>query len=195
MTEELHNEKELLGLVAEGNEQAFRSIVQFYHPRVFSHALTFTKSYPEAEEITQDILLKIWQHRERLTEIESFRDYLYILGRNQIISAMRKQVMKTGTADEDPLEDILLPDKQYQYKEIQQLIMKGVDKLTPRQKDVFIMSRLEHLTHEQIAERLNISKHAVSWHIVQALNFLRNYLGNYPENLLFLCIISIIYTY
>jgi RNA polymerase sigma-70 factor (ECF subfamily) len=185
----LHNERQLLEQVATGDEYAFNAIVRFYHPRVFSHALTFTKSYPEAEEITQDIFLKVWQQREKLPEITVFRNYLYILGRNQIISAIRKQVMKTGTAEEDPLEDILLPDQQYQYKETYALILNAVNQLPPRQKEVFTMSRLEHLSHEQIAAQLNISKAAVNWHIVQALNTLRTYLGNYPE--IFILLLSI----
>lgn len=128
-----------------------------------------------------------------LPEIESFRDFLYISGRNQIISAMRKQVMKTGTAEDDPIEDILLPDQQFQYKEMYALILKAVDTLPPRQKEVFMMSRIEHLSHEQIAKDLNISKSAVNWHIVQALNNLRVYLAHYPEVLILLITIAPMY--
>jgi RNA polymerase sigma-70 factor (ECF subfamily) len=186
----LNNERELLAQTAAGDETAFRSIVRFYHPRVFSHALAFTKSYPEAEEITQDIFIKVWEQRTKLPDIEQFRNFLYILGRNQIISAMRRLALKTGEAETDPLEDRLLPDQQYEYKETYALIMKAVEQLPPQQKAVFTLSRLEHLSHEQIAARLNISKHAVNWHIVQALSFLRNYLGNYPEAGLLLIIMS-----
>ena len=190
---ELNNERELLAQVAAGDEAAFRTVVRFYHPRVFSHALAFTKSYPEAEEITQDIFLKVWQQRDKLPAIESFRNFLYISGRNQIISSMRKQVMQTGQTTEDPLEENFLPDQQYQYKEMYQLILKAIEQLPPRQKAVFTLSRLEHLSHEQIAEKLNISRHAVNWHIVQALGNLRNYLANYPEVLILLITIAPMY--
>ena len=190
---ELNNERELLAQVAAGDEAAFRTIVSFYHPRVFSHALAFTKSYPEAEEITQDVFLKVWQQRDKLPAIESFRNFLFISGRNQIISSMRKQVMQTGQTIEDPLEENFLPDQQYQYKEMYQLILKAIEQLPPRQKAVFTLSRLEHLNHEQIAEKLNISKHAVNWHIVQALGNLRNYLTNYPEVLILLITIAPMY--
>lgn len=190
---ELNSERELLAQVAAGDEAAFRTVVRFYHPRVFSHALAFTKSYPEAEEITQDIFLKVWQQRDKLPAIESFRNFLYISGRNQIISSMRKQVMQTGQTTEDPLEENLLPDQQYQYKEMYQLILKAIEQLPPQQKAVFTLSRLEHLSHEQIAEKLNISKHAVNWHIVQALGNLRNYLANYPEVLILLITIAPMY--
>ncbi|MVT08598.1 RNA polymerase sigma factor [Chitinophaga tropicalis] len=190
---ELNSERELLAQVAAGDEAAFRTVVRFYHPRVFSHALAFTKSYPEAEEITQDIFLKVWQQRDKLPAIESFRNFLYISGRNQIISSMRKQVMQTGQTTEDPLEENLLPDQQYQYKEMYHLILKAIEQLPPQQKAVFTLSRLEHLSHEQIAEKLNISKHAVNWHIVQALGNLRNYLANYPEVLILLITIAPMY--
>lgn len=128
-----------------------------------------------------------------LPDIESFRDFLFICGRNQIISAMRKQVMKTGTAEDDPMEDILLPDQQFQYKEMYALILKAVDTLPPRQKEVFMMSRIEHLSHEQIAQDLHISRSAVNWHIVQALNNLRVYLAHYPEVLILLVTIAPMY--
>lgn len=170
--------------IATGDERAFNELVRCYHAKVFYHALTFTKSYAEAEEITQDIFLKIWELREKLPPIDRFKDYLYILGRNQIISSMRKRAARTETPQEFQLDVSLSPDKQYELKEINTLILNGIDHLTPQQKAVFKMSRLEHLSHEQIAERLNISRHAVNWHMVKALNFLRQYLAQAGERII-----------
>jgi RNA polymerase sigma-70 factor (ECF subfamily) len=173
----VYNEKELLTRVAQSDESAFALLVDAYRNKVFSHALTYIKSYETAEELVQDIFMKVWTNRHRLPEVEQFKNYLFILGRNQLVSAIRKKVTITTSPDNaDLTEDLLLPDKQYHYKETYTGIMKGIQRLSPRQKEVFILSRIEHLSYEEISGRLGISKSAVKFHIILALNFLREYL-------------------
>lgn len=167
-----------------GSERAFQEFVRKYHATVFYQTLTFTRSHADTEEITQDIFMKIWEQRIRLPEIINFKDYLFILARNHIISAMRKQVMQTQVHTDQLPEEALLPDQQYEVKEIQALMIKGMEQLTPQQQTVFRLSRLEHLNHDQIAVHMNISKHAVNWHMVKALNTLRHYFGRYGGGIL-----------
>lgn len=176
-----HTEKELLIGVAAGNEEAFSRLVNLYRNKVFSHALTFVKSYEEAEEITQDIFVKVWVNRHRLPEVKDFKNYLFILGRNHLVSAIRKKVMDTTANDdeEDLPGTLLLPDHQVEYKETYRHLINGLEQLPPQQKAVFTLSRMENLSHAEIAERLGISKRTVKFHLVQALNFLREYL-RYP---------------
>lgn len=180
-----HTEKELLIGVAAGNEEAFSRLVNLYRNKVFSHALTFVKSYEEAEEITQDIFVKVWANRHRLPEVKDFKNYLFILGRNHLVSAIRKKVMDTtsNNDDEDIPGTLLLPHIQVEYKETYNHLINGLDRLPPQQKAVFTLSRMENLSHAEIGERLGISKRTVKFHLVQALNFLREYL-RYPGLLL-----------
>lgn len=180
-----HTEKELLIGVAAGNEEAFSRLVNLYRNKVFSHALTFVKSYEEAEEITQDIFVKVWANRHRLPEVKDFKNYLFILGRNHLVSAIRKKVMDTTSNDgEDDIPgNLLLPDTQVEYKETYSHLINGLDRLPPQQKAVFTLSRMENLSHAEIGERLGISKRTVKFHLVHALNFLREYL-RYPGLLL-----------
>jgi RNA polymerase sigma-19 factor, ECF subfamily len=188
-----HTEKELLTGVAAGNEEAFSRLVNLYRNKVFSHALTFVKSYEEAEEITQDIFVKVWVNRHRLPEVKDFKNYLFILGRNHLVSAIRKKVMDTTANDDE--EDIpgtlLLPDHQVEYKETYRHLINGMEQLPPQQKAVFTLSRMENLSHGEIAERLGISKRTVKFHLVQALNFLREYL-RYPGLLTLLWLLRFI---
>jgi RNA polymerase sigma-70 factor (ECF subfamily) len=188
-----HTEKELLIGVAAGNEEAFSRLVNLYRNKVFSHALTFVKSYEEAEEITQDIFVKVWANRHRLPEVKDFKNYLFILGRNHLVSAIRKKVMDTTANDDE--EDIpgtlLLPDHQVEYKETYRHLINGLNRLPPQQKAVFTLSRMENLSHAEIAERLGISKRTVKFHLVQALNFLREYL-RYPGLLTLLWLLRFI---
>lgn len=175
-----HNEKELLARVAAGDQEAFTLLVDAYRNKVFSHALTFTRSYPEAEELTQDIFLKVWSNRHRLPGIAQFKNYLFILARNQLVSAIRKKVMDTSDDQSDDIpEDLLLPDRQYELKETYRIILQGIERLPPQQKAVFTLGRLQQLNYEEIGGRLGISKRTVKFHMVQALNFLREFL-RYP---------------
>jgi RNA polymerase sigma-19 factor, ECF subfamily len=168
-------EYRLLLSVAAGDQQAFHLLVDMYWRRVYGNTLTLVKSPAIAQEITQDIFLKIWKQRERLIEVRSFAQYIYVVGRNQVISAMRKKLTETTTLPEDIPEERFVPDQQLQSKETYRLIMDGVTQLTRQQQMVFTMSRIEGLSHEEIAQQLQLSKNTVKGHIVLALNFLRNY--------------------
>jgi len=171
-----HDDGPLLRSIAAGDQQAFRSLVNNHWRRVYGNTLALIKSPEKAQEITQDIFLKVWLMRERLTEVQSFREYIYVVGRNQVLSELRKKLMATSAAPEDILEETLVPDKQMQFKETYGLIMLGISQLTPQQQLIFKMSRLDGLSHVDIAQRLGLSKNTVKGHIVLALNFLRTFI-------------------
>ncbi len=174
------DEKDLLQLVAEGDEKAFSQLFCLYRNKVFSHALTFTKSGQEAEELVTDIFMKVWNCRSQLPSIANFKSYLFILAKNHLVSSIRKKVMITVEASVDEwCEDILQPDKQFHLKETRQAIMNGLQKLSPQQKKIFEMSRFQGLTYKQIATILLISPRTVKFHMILALNFLREYVRNY----------------
>ena len=172
-------ERLLLQAIAAGDSQAFRVLVTIFWSRVYGNTLTLVKSPQTAEEITQDIFLKIWQQKEKLAEVQSFKHYIYVVGRNQIISQLRKKVAQKEEEPGDILEDRLVPDKQLQYKETYRFIMEGIAKLTPQQQLIFKMSRLDGMSYEEIGRKLGLSKNTVKGHMVLALNYLRIYVRDH----------------
>ena len=171
------DERQLLAAVAAGDEKAFRIMVEAYWSRVYYNTLTLVKTPVVAQDLTQDIFLKIWLQRDKLTEVESFKSYIYVVGRNQVINALRKKIVETAATDMLALrEDLQAPDLQLEGKDAFRMLMEGVERLTPQQKLIFKMSRIEGLTHEDIAQRLGLSKNTVKVHMVIALNFLRGWL-------------------
>lgn len=169
-------ENELLQLISTGDNNAFTLLFNRYQNKVYSHALTFVKSSQDAEEMVTDIFLKVWNNRHDLPEIKNFKSYLFILSRNYLVSAIRKKVSSTVEVNSDDwLEDIFQPDEQYLLKETHQLIMQGIEQLTPQQNKIFKMSRLDGLTYDEIAKALSISSRTVKFHIILALNYLREY--------------------
>lgn len=176
-----NDEKNLLLQVAAGDQQAFEILVTKYWKNIFGQAMAYCKSVPIAQEIVQDVFLKIWLKKESLPGIDNFENYLFIVARNQIITVFRRnlgapvkeQLSNTEQAFE---EGTWLPDKQLHAKQFEELVDKAIDLLPPQRKTIFRLSRLEGLSYSQIAERLGISRNTVKEHIVKSLNFIRTYL-------------------
>ncbi|MGZ3852716.1 MAG: RNA polymerase sigma factor [Flavisolibacter sp.] len=174
----LHNETESLKLIASGNQKVFTALVEAYGARVYSHVLSYIKNAAKAEEITQDIFMNVWNHREQLPSIQNFRGYLYVLTRNRTVSAFRERIIKYNEAEKDELETDVTPAGLIEYRQLSEIIQRGIDGLPPRRKEIFVMSRFGGKTYEEIATQLNISKSAVNKNIIEALVFLRSFLRN-----------------
>lgn len=178
-----HNEKELLLRVAARDQRAFTLLVEQYAATVYRHVLQYIKSAPLAEEITQDIFLKIWENVDALANLQSFAAYLHVITRNRTISELRKKLDGPVEAAIDEIEEKLLtPATQLEYRQLSDILQQGIELLPSRRKQVFKMSRFEGMTYEHIATELSISKGTVNEHIVEALAFLRGYLKGQMGN-------------
>lgn len=171
-------EKEMLLLVAAGDRPAFNNLLHARWNKVYTLALTYLRSVEDAQEVTQDVFLKLWQNRAQLPAIANFDGWLFILARNGILSELRKKKARPiiSTEPGEWEEDAILPDHPLLYKEASALIAKGIEALPPARKKVFTLSRMEGKSYEEIATMLDISRNGVKDHIVKALHFLRNYL-------------------
>lgn len=180
------NESALLLSISAGDESSYTLLVEKYWQKVLQHALSFVKSYPVAEELTQDVFIQIWEKRKKLSEVNSFENYLFIASRNLIISHIRKKIIETDSLKGEKLQELFLkPDEQYEFQELVKIINKGAVLLQEPRRSVFLLSRMEGRDADYISKELGIATRTVRWHLVQALNFLRNYLHkHYNINLL-----------
>jgi RNA polymerase sigma factor (sigma-70 family) len=171
------DESILLLELGSGNEMAYAYFVEKYWQKVLQHALSFVKSYPVAEELTQDIFIQIWQKKEKLSEVKSFDNYLFIVSRNLIITHIRKKLVETESFKGEKLQEMFLkPDEQYEYKELDRIINEGANLLGEPRRTIFLLSRLEGKDADFISEELGLAKRTIRWHLLEALNFLRIYL-------------------
>ena len=176
--------------LASGDETALRQIIKRYHNLVFHHALTFIKKVEEAEEATQDIFLKLWQNRDKLPDLDNFVEYLFIISRNYLIDRLRKKVLATeAISDPETLEEEVMPDHQLQFRQMQELIQKGLQSLTHQQRTAIELSKIRELSYEEAGRIMGISKNTVKWHVVAGLNALKIYLRTNRETMLFLLIL------
>lgn len=169
----------LLLKVAAGDSVAFGELVKHRWQRVLQHALTFVKSYQVAEELTQDVFIQLWEKREKLAEVTSFDNYLFIVSRNLIITHIRKKLVETSTLKEQKLEEMFFkPDEQFEFNELVSIIQEGADLLSEPRRSVFLLSRIEGKDSDFISSELGIAKRTVRWHLAEALNFLRTHIHN-----------------
>lgn len=174
------NESALLLRIASGDELSYTRLVEKYWQKVLQHALSFVKSYPIAEELTQDIFIQIWEKRNKLAEVNSFENYLFIVSRNLIISHVRKKLIETDSLKDQKLQELFFkPDEQYEFEELVKILNEGAALLPEPRRSVFLLSRIEGRDTDYISKKLGIATRTVRWHLLQALNFLRNHLHNH----------------
>ena len=193
--EKIHNDPALLLQIAEGDEKAFAGLIRLYWKSIYAIALSWMKSAEEAEELTQDVFLKIWQARAQISQVDNFENWLFIISRNTIVSAVRKKLNRPAFLQEQELEEnSLRPDRLLENRQHYQVLLTGIDLLPEKRQRVFRMSRLEGLTHEQIADQLGMHKDTVAQYIVKAVAFLRSDLQEHlGDGLLVIALFAALY--
>lgn len=173
-------EQALLRRVADGDEQAYRAIFDRYADRMYANALHFTKSPELAKDITQEVFIRVWLHRSRLAEVERFDGWLFTVARNVIRNELRKKVLSTENIEFLQAyfrDSSLTPEERLEFRELEARVDEAIAQLPPQMKSVFLFSRHEGLTHEQIAQRMNISVVSSKTYMVRCLLAIRRHLG------------------
>jgi RNA polymerase sigma-70 factor (ECF subfamily) len=176
----VHDENQyLIKQLNDGDEQAFDRIYKLFSPRVFSFALSLSKNRVEAEETVQEVFLKIWDKRYELSPAGSFESYLFTLSKNAILNNIRKtnyHRLFVESKQHDP-ESVPPLDQDLNYKELEGLYQKAIDKLSPRKREIFILNRTHALSYPEIAQRLGISTKTVRNQMDAASSEIRLYLS------------------
>lgn len=177
-TDRLHNEKDLLSLIAKGDDTGFTTLFRFYRNRVYSVAHKITHSSYISEEIVQDVFLKIWLKRTDLTEVRDFNAYLFIVTRNtvfRVLKRMAKEYKIISLTDEEQVlakndtTDLVME------KEFNTLLQNAVDRLPNQQKKVYKYIKEQGLKREEVADLLHLQPDTVKFHLSQALKNIRSF--------------------
>lgn len=180
----LHDETELLGKIARGDQYAFSRVYHLYYDVIFKFSYRLLRSEPLAEEVVQETMLLIWQGGDKLLEIKSLSAYLKTVAKRKVIAMFRRRaiedraVQELGAAYSDvdnETEEGLL------YKESRKILEEGIRLLPTQQRLVYQLCYQDGLKYEEAAERLNISHGTVQSHMKQALKFLRKYLAGHSD--------------
>lgn len=180
-TSKPYEENRDLELLAQGSEHAFTRLFDHYRRRIFSVALRFLKFRELAEEVVQEVFLKVWMRREQLVKMHNFEGYLFVMTRNQIFDGIKDLAKESTTKKELAIRiqrldgaDHALLEKQYD-----ELLYDVVSQLSPQQQQIFRLAKMQGLSHQAIAEQLHISKLTVKTHMAKALQRIRQNLQHH----------------
>ena len=184
---------ELILLIQKNDRVAFYNIYERYSKRLYGFVLRYIKQKEDAEEIVQEVFVKIWESRNKIDVYSSFEAFLFTIAYNSTISQLRKR-----TNEQKYLEHLKSlqqcansPDliDEIQFNELNDRVHLLLNELTPRQKEIFQLSREEGLTHDEIAKKLDISVNTVKKHMANSLAFLKSNIDSaLTINLLFVAL-------
>jgi RNA polymerase sigma-70 factor (family 1) len=183
------DEAGLLLRTAAGDESAFRELFGMYQPSLLYLVHKITRNMGAAEEAVQDIFLKVWLTRESLYKIQHFKNYIFIVARNQALNVLDKQVRERNkqqdyqrtTEESRESSDNGLP---------YHLIDEAIHRLPQQQRRAWLLSRHEGMSYEEIGTRLSISQKTVKRHIRLATDSIKDYVVTHNTELLVLLLVA-----
>ena len=186
----IHNEKELLLQVSQGDRAAFKILYTACYPHVQRYISLFEPSKSMLDELTQDVFVRIWEKRDRLEAVESFSGYLFLITRNVVLNFIRalKVRKKISELDEssDPGTNEL--EKELLFRQYYIIALEAMEKLPPGRRKVLKMSIDDGLSLDEIATELQITRAGVKKQLYAATAFVRQYLRENGEITLALCV-------
>ncbi len=161
-----------------GSYYDFNKLYELYAPRLYGFAYNLTHSAELAEEIVQEVFLKVWQIREHISPDYSFQSFLFTIARNKFLNGLRQQILMCSydeyTAQFNSLayaEDAV--ENEVAFEELSEKILWAKQKLSPRQREIFEMSKEANLSNQEIASRLHISEQSVRNQLSCALRVIK----------------------
>ena len=174
----LNEDRQLLEQIAGGDVKALGILYVLYAGRIRNFAFSMLQNASEAEDITQDLFLKIWNSRGSLCEIDSLKSYLFSMTHNAVLNLIKRKEVRNryrkvsasvGTEQYEPSFHV-------DTVELLRSIDEAIDGMSVLRKTIFRMNRYEHKTYQEIADTLMISPKTVQYHISCALAELRKLL-------------------
>jgi RNA polymerase sigma-70 factor (family 1) len=184
-------ERVLLIQCSKGDRQAYAILYTRYMSQICRYLFLFTRSKEYSEEIAQDVFVGIWEKKESLSRVLSFRAYAFKIAKNHLINQIRRRDTETKILKylRPTTEDCGgYSDSEAIYNQYYQIAIAAKDQLPPKRKRIFEMSTEEGLSLDAIAEELSISKSVVKKQLYAATDFIREYLRKHAEMTLDLAI-------
>lgn len=159
------NEKYIKSRVAKGDKEAFSLLFKKYYGKVFRFILSMVRQKAVAEDLSQDIFVKLWAGRRKLSAISSIDNYLFVMARNRTLDYIRAASRRKENVDisEEMLLSIASHDfsKHVDDRSVIELVRLAVGDLPPKRRDIFMMSRFDGLTNDEIASLMGVTRKTV----------------------------------
>ena len=157
------------------DERAFDALFRHYSALVYRFAYSYLKSRPAAEEIVQECFIKIWEKRGQLRDDVPLKGYLFTTAHHAVLNELRRDQHHLRLHGQVAATSPASVANEAEYQEMEALYLAALNRLPPKQREVFVLSRQQGLSYPEIAERQGVSVKTVEAHIMQALKTLRKY--------------------
>lgn len=156
--------------LAAGKIDALRYFYEAYAGRVRAFAYKLTGDMPQAEDITHNVFIRLWEQHEQLMHVSSIEAYLYRMTRNAILNHLKHLEVERDYRNSVEIDAV---SDEGDASELADRLAMAIDAMPVRQRRVFLMSRIDRMTYAEISEQLGISTKTVHYHISEALSSLR----------------------
>ena len=189
---EAPSERDLVLALQKGDEGAFETIYGLYSQRLFGRLLKLVKTEAQAQEILQDVFIKLWQHRQSLDAEKSFRSFLFKIAENKVYDFFRKaardKLMEANLISLSTTNYINI-EEYTRAEENLELLYKAIESLPPQRQQVFRLCKLEGRSYKEVSELLSISLSTISDHIVKATKAIKEYFYKQPPSTLLITLL------
>ena len=186
---ENYSDSELAAKIKSGEKYAYQQLFERYAPRIYQFSISYLYNKADAEELVQDVFLKIWEKRETLNLSKNIKSFIFKIAVNTIYDFIRRRNLKNAFHDftlEDWEADSNNTWHTIIFDDMQAHLEKLISQLPEQQQKIFRLSKQEGLTNDEIAQQLNVSKRTVENHLYRAISFLKKHFQNQSFALLLL---------
>lgn len=181
-TEKKQEESILITLLANDSEHAFRLLYERYSNRIYKLALRYLKSPVLAQEIVQDVFLKLWFERKNMKVALPVEAWLVTVARNKLINQFKKMASEWNKRKQFVAEtdsSFTEGEEKLMNADLEKQIHSLVSRLPQMQQQVYHFAKVDGLSYSEIASRLNISPLTVKTHMARAMEKIRKSLEQY----------------
>jgi len=179
-TNNFQTEQELVALLQKGSMTAFEELFEHYSQKLFHFSYSYLKSESEAEDIVQEVFLKIWENRSKIKTGTSFQSYLFTIAFNSIKKSFNKKSKQdkfhTNLFDFLSTENSTL-ENHPDYEMLLSKLDAVIEQMPERRKEIFLLRKKDGIPVRDIAEKMNISAKTVENQITEAMNYLKKEFG------------------
>lgn len=171
------NIESLVKALGKGSVEAFDKLYRLFRPKVENVAKAVLGDNRQTiKDLTQEIFLKVWEKRSLIAAtVRDFDSYLFRMTRNEVLNYVQRHAKDHEQLDGGmqllSSDDVILS---VEGKEAQGQLARLIAEFPPQRKKVFELSRMEHLTYKEIAEKMGISQKTVERHLSLALKDIKN---------------------